>query len=171
VERRDAQTICTGLGDDITERGNGKAVIGLEIVQDAAFLTVGENLVVNVQKNLLTHCLNLEARLVNEVVARRQPRGVLAAHVITQKPTAIGQILLGIGYFGQQHVLVFKGQHMASARNPNAQLIILVLDPSSFQNIEKLRMQRPAVKLKYQFRDARSNQERVHDATIDLPCR
>src|ERR1051325_7508124 len=148
VKRREHQAIRPRFGDDITQGRDGQAVVGLKVVQDAAFAGVGEDLVVNVKENLLAQPLDLKTGLINELITTRNASRVLAAKVIAKEASLLRQRLLRVGHFGQQDVLVLEGDNMAGARDPDAQLIPFLLDLSHGEDIEQLRVQGPPVELK-----------------------
>src|SRR5437867_1394799 len=55
------QAACASLDGDKAEWGHRQAVVGLKIVQEAALAAVGQDLVVDVQKDLGRQHLDLEA--------------------------------------------------------------------------------------------------------------
>ena len=67
------QALRTWLDHNVAQRGNGKTMVGLEVVQDAAFAAVGEDLIVDVQIDLFGQLFDLETHLVNDIVAADEP--------------------------------------------------------------------------------------------------
>src|SRR5262245_41818715 len=57
---------------------------------------------------------------------------------------------------------------MPGASDPDAKLIVFALKLAYGQDIEQLRMERPAEKVQHPFRDARSDKQRIHGITSDL---
>jgi hypothetical protein len=168
VKRREVQGAPLGFDDDVSKRCDGQAMIGLKVVQDAALGTVGENLVMEVVKDILGDGLDLEARLIENIVAAQKSPGVLAAHAIVQEAPFVGERLIDVGDFGQQHVVILEGDDMPGAGNPDAHLIALDLHFARGKDIKQLRMEWSTVKLKNQIRHAGSDEKQIHDRTQNL---
>ena len=102
VERRDQQTPGPGFDGDEAERSDGQAVVGLEIVQQAAFQAIAQDFVVDVQENLRRQRLDLKAGLIVQARGQRQGGAVFAADAVLEFGPVIGQGQIGGGgHFGQ----------------------------------------------------------------------
>ena len=90
VAAGDEQAARAGFEVDVTERGDGEAVVGAEVVEQAAFAAVGEDLVVDVQEDLGRERFDLEAGLVDDAVGAAEGGAVLAAEAEVEQAAALG---------------------------------------------------------------------------------
>jgi hypothetical protein len=95
---------------------------------------------------------------------------MFAAHGVTQETALVGEILIGVGDFGEEDVLVLEGDDVPGARDPQPQLVAVALELAHGEDVEQLRMERFAVQLKHQVRHARSDEKRIHDITSNSFC-
>ena len=88
---------------------------------------------------------------------------VLAAQAVAQQPARSRQLLVGgRGHLGQVHVGVLPGDDVAGPRDADGQLVVLAPDLAHGEDVEQLGVQRPAVELKDQLADTRSQDMHVH---------
>src|ERR1019366_9051330 len=113
VKGRNKKTMRARFDHDITERGHRQAMIWLKVVQDAALVAVGENLVVDLQVDLFGQCFDLKAGLVKNIVAASEASRMFAAQAIAQESALIGKSLIDVRDFGQKDVLVLPGDDIA----------------------------------------------------------
>lgn len=91
----------TRLGVDEAERGHGQSIVRREMVEEAAFMSIGEDLVVDVLEYLRGQDLDLKAHLVMNAVGTRQTAGVFIICAATcdcdrQVPKTIARITASI---------------------------------------------------------------------------
>src|SRR5436190_22830797 len=60
-------------------------------------------------------------------------------------------------YLGEGHALIAPRDNVAGARDVNGCLVFAAAHRAGGEDFEQLRVQRPAIKLKYQFGNFRSN--------------
>ena len=84
VERGQTQAPRPTVGVDEAERRRVNAMLGWEVVQQAALLAVGSQLLLHVQENLRRQHFDLKADLIIDAVRTRQLAGVFVAQPIVE---------------------------------------------------------------------------------------
>src|SRR5262245_31934786 len=116
VERGEEDTLGPGFDLDAAEGSDRQAVVGLEVVQEAALAAAGKDLVVHVQEDLRRQRFDLKAHLVDDAVSARKGTAVLASQPVVQQATAFRQGLVGgRRHFREQDIGVFPGDDVAGA--------------------------------------------------------
>ena len=112
------QIVGGRVNHDISQGRNREAMARFEIVQVAAFCSVGANFVVELAEEAGGQRLDLERGLINDVVAAIKTSAVFAAESIIQESSAIGKTLIDVGDLGQQHVLALGPGAQQGVRKP-----------------------------------------------------
>jgi hypothetical protein len=151
VERGQNETTSSGFRGHEPKRSERKAMVGLEVMQEAALAPIGKNLVMHVEEDFLGEHLYLKAHLITDPVSAEQAVGMLTPETITKQAALFGQELIGgSSNFRQGNIAVFPSNHMASSRDPYGQIVIFALDLAHREDIKELRVERSSIKLEYQ---------------------
>src|SRR5207247_214695 len=94
---REEQALGARFDGNQSQGRHAQPLIGLEVVQEPAFLAVGQDLVVDLQEDLRRQRLDLEGGLVLDAVGTAQGPAVFAAELVAQQAAFLGQFLVGGG--------------------------------------------------------------------------
>jgi hypothetical protein len=164
VKRRQEQATGARFRRHVSQGRYGEPMVGLEVVQQSALGPVGEDFLVDVQKDFRRQRFDLEIHLVSYPVTAGHARGVFAAQSVAERTAIFGKGAIDIGQFGQQAIGVFPGDKVSGAGDMDGDLIIGAFDAAHSQDIEKLRMQRSFVELKDQVGYPGPDGKNAHDA-------
>ena len=141
----------------------------LEIMEESPLAAVGHDFVVDVEEDFRRQHLDLEAGLVAHAARAGDGVGVLSPQPITEQPPGLGQWLVRGSHLRQVNRTIAEGNDVAGPRNTYGQFIVLALDFSDRQDIEKLGVKRPPIHLKGQVAHPRANNVNAHDSSARPP--
>ena len=168
MKRGDEQAAGFGFHFDEAEGGEGPALVGREVVDEAVLFAVGGDFVVEVLECFRGHGFDLEACLVGNAVAAFQRADVFAAHFEMHESSFRGEVLVDVGDLGHEDVGVLPRDDMPRSRDPHVDDGIFMLDSALGENVEQLRVERLAVKLEDEIGNPGPGEKRVHGQNIDL---